>query len=207
MLLMERIEKETARFIEQSRSVVVVELAADGTIRTTNALFAELVGSTAPLSGHPLGDFVRSHLPDDLLETLAEGEVRQFSLNLQGAGTDTFGMKVKLFATDGGFVMFGEVATIETGDMLAEMGRLNTELLNVTRELERKNAALERARIRIKTLSGLLPICAHCKKIRDDGGYWQQVESYVRDHSEATFSHSICPDCMTEHYGDILEGQ
>jgi hypothetical protein len=49
---------------------------------------------------------------------------------------------------------------------------------------------------RVKTLSGLLPICAWCKKIRDDKGYWQQVEAYVKDHSEADFTHGICPECM-----------
>ncbi len=44
-------------------------------------------------------------------------------------------------------------------------------------------------------MSGMLPICASCKKIRDDKGYWQQMEMYVRDHSEAEFSHGMCPDC------------
>jgi hypothetical protein len=53
----------------------------------------------------------------------------------------------------------------------------------------------------VKTLSGLIPICASCKKIRDDKGYWNQVEVYVRDHSDAEFSHGICPDCMKTLYG------
>lgn len=48
----------------------------------------------------------------------------------------------------------------------------------------------------VKLLSGFLPICAYCKKIRDDKGYWSQIESYIRDHSEAEFSHGICPDCV-----------
>lgn len=51
-------------------------------------------------------------------------------------------------------------------------------------------------------LSGLLPICAKCKKIRDDKGYWQRVETYIQDHSEATFSHGMCPACMEDAYGD-----
>jgi len=49
----------------------------------------------------------------------------------------------------------------------------------------------------------LLPICAACKKIRDDRGYWQSVEVYIRDHSDAEFSHSICPDCMTKQYPEV----
>jgi phosphoserine phosphatase RsbU/P len=55
--------------------------------------------------------------------------------------------------------------------------------------------ALEEALARVKQLQGLLPICSYCKKIRDDRNYWQQVESYISEHSEAQFSHSICPDC------------
>jgi PAS domain S-box-containing protein len=53
---------------------------------------------------------------------------------------------------------------------------------------------------KVKTLSGLLPICASCKKIRDDHGYWQKLETFVREHSGAEFSHSICPDCMKQLY-------
>ena len=55
----------------------------------------------------------------------------------------------------------------------------------------------------VKTLRGLLPICANCKKIRDDEGYWQDVAVYVRDHTEAEFSHSICPDCLPQLYPTI----
>jgi len=53
----------------------------------------------------------------------------------------------------------------------------------------------------IKTLKGLLPICAHCKKIRDDKGYWNQLESYIENYSDAAFSHSMCPECSEELYG------
>ena len=61
-------------------------------------------------------------------------------------------------------------------------------------------AKLQEALAHVKTLSGLLPICASCKKIRDDGGYWQQVELYIRQRSDAEFTHSICPDCMKRLY-------
>ena len=68
-------------------------------------------------------------------------------------------------------------------------------------ELRRVNAELQEALARVKTLSGLLPICSHCKKIRDDQGYWLQVEEYLRDRSEAEFTHGICPQCLDLHYG------
>ena len=66
-------------------------------------------------------------------------------------------------------------------------------------------SALDKAEAERKTLSGLLPICSHCKRIRDDKGYWSQVESYVSKYSEAEFSHSLCPSCLLEHYPDDAE--
>jgi two-component system cell cycle sensor histidine kinase/response regulator CckA len=59
---------------------------------------------------------------------------------------------------------------------------------------------LTEALARVKTLTGLLPMCASCKKIRNDNGYWQQVETYIKEHSEADFTHGICPDCMKRLY-------
>jgi hypothetical protein len=56
---------------------------------------------------------------------------------------------------------------------------------------------------KIKTLRGIIPICASCKKIRDDKGYWNQLESYIREHSEAVFSHGICPECTENLYPDL----
>jgi len=66
---------------------------------------------------------------------------------------------------------------------------------------EREN--VERARKDVATLGGLIPICSCCKSIRDDEGYWQQVESYVRSHSGAEFSHGICPDCYAKLEADL----
>ena len=73
--------------------------------------------------------------------------------------------------------------------------------------LKRLNVELQDALDQVKQLQGMLPICAHCKKIRDDDGYWHQIESYIRDHSEAVFSHSICPDCFRELYPEYVEDE
>jgi len=67
-------------------------------------------------------------------------------------------------------------------------------------QLSRTMKELQNALGEIKKLSGLLPICANCKKIRDDKGYWNQIESYIRKHSEAEFSHGICPECARKLY-------
>lgn len=64
---------------------------------------------------------------------------------------------------------------------------------------------LQDALSEVKTLSGLIPICANCKKIRDDRGYWNRLEDYIKKHSEANFSHGICPDCLKELYPDYVD--
>lgn len=71
------------------------------------------------------------------------------------------------------------------------------------REVE-LNSELTRALSEVKTLSGMLPICAACKKIRNDKGYWEQIEVYVRDRSEAEFSHGICPECAQKLYPQFM---
>jgi DNA-binding response OmpR family regulator len=71
--------------------------------------------------------------------------------------------------------------------------------------LAAKVEELRQALDNIKTLRGLVPICAQCKQIRDDKGFWSQVETYVTRHSEATFSHSLCPTCITTLYPDLAE--
>lgn len=72
-------------------------------------------------------------------------------------------------------------------------------------ERERLIAELKEALAQVKTLSGLLPICANCKKVRDDKGYWSQIEFYLEDHAAVDISHSICPDCAQKLYPEVYE--
>jgi len=69
--------------------------------------------------------------------------------------------------------------------------------------VKERTKELENALDNIKTLKGIVPICSHCKKIRDDKGYWNQLEAYMAEHSEADFSHSICPECAEKYYPDM----
>jgi AmiR/NasT family two-component response regulator len=77
------------------------------------------------------------------------------------------------------------------------------------REREELIRQLQEALMQVKMLSGLLPICAWCKNVRDDNGYWKRVEEYIQEHSEAKFSHGLCPDCAAKHFGaqpEVLGG-
>ena len=69
--------------------------------------------------------------------------------------------------------------------------------------LETRNKELSAAILEIKTLQGILPICSYCKQIRNDKGYYEQIETYIHKHSDVNFSHTICPDCAKKHFPDL----
>ena len=75
-----------------------------------------------------------------------------------------------------------------------------TELKQAEKTLLLEKNKLQKALSEVKTLSGLLPICMHCKKIRDDKGYWNQIEHYIHQHSDANFSHGICQECLEKYH-------
>jgi hypothetical protein len=118
-----------------------------------------------------------------------------------------FGILLTWFAFFGGFV----------SDIRRRLRAKKEEIQRAHEEIKfemeyRKRAEIEKDKLivelkdaldTVKTLSGLLPICASCKNIRDDSGYWNQIETYIQEHSEAEFSHSICPDCAKKLYPDI----
>ncbi|MDP3563937.1 MAG: response regulator, partial [Methanoregula sp.] len=95
-----------------------------------------------------------------------------------------------------------QVKGLVNGPLLVRSMRYSIERKRQEHEKEKLIQELKAALARIRTLSGMLPICASCKNIRDDTGYWHQIESYISEHSETEFSHGICPDCMNKLYPD-----
>jgi hypothetical protein len=93
--------------------------------------------------------------------------------------------------------LLGSLIIYSAGHMLDKKEREQQELIK----------SLQRALLEIKTLQGIVPICSFCKKIRDDKGFWSQVESYVSHHTDAQFSHGVCPDCQEEHYPDLFNNK
>ena len=79
-----------------------------------------------------------------------------------------------------------------------------SDRVKTEKEKENHIDKLQETLSQVKQLTGFLPICASCKNIRDDKGYWNQIESYIKDHSEADFSHSICPDCAKKLHPDLV---
>ncbi len=114
-------------------------------------------------------------------------------------------VEADLISKDGSqtpYLFTGRLFYSENQKYLAGMGIDISERKRVEEDRERLIQEMKLALEKVKTLSGMLPICASCKKIRDDKGYWTQIESYIRAHSEVEFSHGICPECMKKLYPD-----
>ena len=100
-------------------------------------------------------------------------------------------------------LVFGRLDAEELQTMQKDMLVLNSELNNLTRELHKKNAHLQDALDHVKTLQGILPICMHCHKIRDDRQMWNKIEKYLSEHTDVQLSHSICPECAEKYYPNM----
>lgn len=171
----------------------------DDVITTWNSGARELFGYTAE---ETIGQSAYLIVPDalksatrEVLAGLSRGEaVEPFEtmrVRKDGLKIDVYLAISPIRRLDGQLVGASSIAYDIT-----ERKRIESER---TKMIEQLNDTLSK----VKTLSGLLPICASCKKIRDDRGYWQKLETFVHEHSNAEFSHSICPDCMERMYPDF----
>lgn len=180
------------------KSIVGIYLIQDETFRYVNPMFAEIFGySVDELTGKkgPVHVVLPADWPsvrETLLKRLS-GEA--LSIHYDYRGTTKNGETLSLDAYDTRTMYQGRPAVIGT-------------VLDVTEskliEEERERLILDHldALSQIKMLSGMLPICSYCKKIRDDKGYWSQIESYISHHSEAVFTHGMCPDCAAKFFSE-----
>ncbi len=168
----------------------IFSILEDGTYRYVNRAFS------APFQRRPeetIGRRIWDLFPFDEAEkrmgvvrkAFATGQTFVFDMRVATPGGDTFYITSVKPILDSG----GQVSSVVC------ISKDITERKGVEREREELIASLQAALAEVRALSGLLLICAHCKKIRDDHGYWTQIECYIRDHSRADFTHGICPDC------------
>ena len=142
----------------------------------------------------------------DLYAEPAEYEKWQSVMQTRGVA---HGCEARLRTFGGGYCWAENSARAtresRTGKLAYEGSLENTNERKVA-EVEREHLIfeLQDALAKVKTLGGLLPICAACKKIRDDNGYWKQIEEFIRTHSDAEFTHSFCPDCMRNLYPEVF---
>ena len=192
---------ETLDFLNKVLSVSPVGIGTfkqDGTVLTANKFMMDILEKSNSLSSNAIGIdasiisiFGLRQLVDDVLHdgTERRREVCWRDENLDELWFDCFLNRFK--SGDDWNILF-------TVNDITQLKKNEKDRENLIRQLSKALAE-------VKTLSGLLPICASCKKIRDDSGYWTQIESYIRDHSEAEFTHSICPDCARRLYPSIFK--
>lgn len=98
------------------------------------------------------------------------------------------------------------IKPFDAGELRARVD-VGCRVLALQAALAKRVSELQTALAQVKTLRGLLPICAGCKKIRDDRGYWRQIESYLSAHADVDFSHGLCPECMKKLYPEFVRDQ
>ena len=182
--------------IVESSDDAIYGMKLDGTVVSWNRAAERIYGFRA---GEIIGRNVSILYPDEKLDELIDTMERIKQGDHVGRSETARlcknGRTVPVSVTvspmkNGGGKIFG-ASVIGRDITLRKMEE--QERINLIQELK---DALRRA----KTLAGLLPICANCKRIRDDNGYWQQVEAYIAEHSEAAFTHGICPDCIDKFF-------
>jgi PAS domain S-box-containing protein len=181
------------QFCFDSAAVAIYHLQSDGRILNVNAHAANMLGYTVEeLSGSYIWDIDPNARPDTFEEgwrKLVDAGVALFEVSHIGKD----GRRVPVEVTS-------KVLEYNGRQFLICFAQDITKRKQVENEKEKLLNELREALENVKALSGLLPICASCKKIRDDKGYWNQIEHYIRTHSEAEFSHGLCPDCVNKLY-------
>ena len=196
---------EEMLFQSEARYRAVLEQSADGIylvdvetkhILEANLAFAQMLGYTA--------EEIRGLSVHDIVAAEQEVIDQRFQERVNGKGPSSYERQYR--KKDGSLVeVWVSFSLISYGGrkVMCALVRDLTERKRAEQEREKLIAELQEALANIKTLSGLIPICAQCKKIRDDKGYWQQVEAYIHAHSEAEFSHGLCPDCAEKFLADL----
>ena len=192
-----RSERHYRRLLDESMDPTF-SFYADGTYRYVNKAYANGVGKTMDeIIGHTIWDVFEKDEADKrfavVKKVFTEGKTAEIEVRVPLPEGDTYYLTtVKPIFSDAGLVET-VICTSKniTQRKLAEIA------------LQEEHEKLRKAMKEIKTLSGLLPICAACKKIRDDKGYWNQIESYIQQHSDAQFSHGICPDCARKMFNEM----
>ena len=180
--------------VEQSRDGIVV-LKENGSIFESNLRFARMLGySMEEVLGLHIWDWDARFSRDELLEKLRGVDEKGEQIESRHRRKDGTIIEVEL--SNNGIVYRGENLVFCISRDVSSRKKEEKERENLIKEL--RSALAE-----IKTLRGILPICSFCKNIRDDRGYWEQVDVYMHRHSLADFSHSICPDCLKKFYPDL----
>lgn len=183
------------RFFEVSIDMLCI-LDFSGHFRRLNPAWERTLGFTVQeLMARPFIEFVH---PDDRARTLEQNRAVR-------AGGRALGFENRYVCKDGSFRWFKWNAMSDSSEKaIYSVARDVTAIKEAERDRERLVSELRAALAEVKVLQEILPICSYCRKIRDDKDYWHTVEGYIEQHTDARFSHSICPSCMSTHVEPLL---
>jgi PAS domain S-box-containing protein len=197
-------EKELLESEEKFRNIVEISLAGiyiihAGIFLYVNKKFAEIFGYSVEecLNNMNYQQTVHPEDLDSVREKISQritGKVDSVNYTFRGIKKDGKIIHVEIFGS-----------TIQLAGKPSVSGSILdiTERKQVEEDRDKLIVDLQKSLLEIKTLRGFLPICSYCKKIRDDKGYWNKIESYIQKHSETEFSHSICPECARKYWPDM----
>ncbi|MCP4749448.1 MAG: PAS domain S-box protein [Proteobacteria bacterium] len=169
-------------------------------LHDTEGTFLDCNETLARRHNRPKAEIIGSNLFEMVSPEVAKARRRQFEKIVETGKPQRNEYELDGVWLDvSGFPIFNEEGKTTR---IACIIRDVTEYKQAAAERERLIAELKSTLDEVKKLSGLLPICASCKKVRDDKGYWNRIESYIEKHSEAQFSHGVCPECAEKLYGD-----
>ncbi len=201
--LLQQHAREFEDYLVKTKTLVIVLLDENLKIIAYNQCLSSLISSKEDVSGRLINTFL---LPESQ-ELLKNGNLTNDEpVVLNFKQRDSLPLPVQCYVfkiSDGRYLILGEPFVFSDEEVLRKMSVMSNEMANMARELIRVNRELKEAHSKIKTLSGIVPICMHCKKIRDDKGFWNQLEKYITEHSDALLSHGICDACLKKYYPDL----
>ncbi|MEI6126980.1 MAG: PAS domain-containing protein [Pseudomonadota bacterium] len=208
--LCQRIEtlEDQSEALQERLAMLSGLLNQSETWRSPEGTYRHIALSLEHITGYGQEDFFKNPF---LLEEIAHPEDREkVSKYLKGmcAQTRAFHLIFRIIRKDGEQRWISHYSRPVYGTDRSWQGLRSTErditaLKHAEQEREAQDTLRQKNHEKGKLLNGLLPICASCKKIRDTGGYWHQLEKYIRDHSEAEFSHGLCPECVNKLYPEF----
>ncbi len=189
-------------YLLESAPVIFLILDREGAIIESNRFGRRVLGSLTDSSSFE--DMILDFQGQFDLDSLLKNPGREYIFSLRTPDGPPTSYRFLFRAVDDRILVFGHKDLDEMELMSTRINELNRALSNTSRELQKKNARLQDALDHVKTLQGIIPICSHCHKIRNDREIWERIEDYLTEHTEVRLSHSICPDCMKTHYGEYF---
>jgi hypothetical protein len=207
--LREKLEKHYLEFEDylfRSETSGVVLLDSELNILDHNVGFMKLFRPVKTPLGEPIANFIELGLEDIALGA-------ELRLNCSRKTGVAGIISAHMIRIEDGYILFCERFILTESHALEQFGSMNDDLINLQRELVKKNNLLEKMKLeldsrvmeleaalaRVKSLEGIIPICMFCKQIRDDSNSWHKLEVYISQHTDALFSHGVCPDCLEKN--------